>query len=68
MQAEESYSTSVSAAKAGASVHQLRIYVRFGLVAPCKMTNGGHAQYGQTCVARDFRDAERALTVHDRSC
>ena len=52
MKAEEGYSTSVAAAKAGVSVHQLRIYVQLGLVAPCKMTNGGHGQYDQACVER----------------
>lgn len=52
MKAEEGYSTSVAAAKAGVSVHQLRIYVQLGLVAPCKMTSGGRGQYNLACVER----------------
>ena len=52
MAVQKSYGTSAVAAKAGVSVHQLRIYVQLGLVAPYKTTGGGHGQYDQACVER----------------
>ena len=52
MTVQKSYGTSAVAAKAGVSVHQLRIYVQLGLVVPYKTTNGGHGQYDQACVER----------------
>ena len=52
MTVQKSYGISAVAAKAGVSVHQLRIYVQLGLVAPCKMTSGGRGQYNLACVER----------------
>lgn len=52
MKADEGYSPALAAAKAGVSVHQLRIYVQLGLVAPCKMTSCGHGRYNRACVER----------------
>ncbi len=52
MAVQKSYGTSAVAAKAGVSVHQLRIYAQLGLVTPCKTTGGGHGQYDQACVER----------------
>ncbi|MDE1886854.1 MAG: MerR family transcriptional regulator [Gammaproteobacteria bacterium] len=50
--AQAAYPISEAAKRAGVSVHQVRIYVQLGLVAPCKTTNGGHGQYDQACVER----------------
>ena len=52
MTVQKSYGTSAVAARAGVSIHQLRIYVQLGLVTPCKTTSGGHGQYDQACVER----------------
>ncbi len=52
MKAEEGYSTSVAAAKAGVSVHQLRVYAQLGLVEPCETTSSGHGRYNMGCVER----------------
>lgn len=52
MKAGEKFSTALTAAKAGVSVHQLRIYIQLGLVAPCMKTRGGHGQFDSVCVER----------------
>ena len=41
-----------AARKAGATVHQVRIYVASGLIRPCATTAGGYLLFEEACVAR----------------
>lgn len=45
-------SVAQAAARAGATVHQLRTYVACGLVKPCARTAAGHHRFNDDCVAR----------------
>lgn len=46
------YSVAQAAARAEATVHQLRTYVSCGLVKPCATTAAGHHRFNDDCVAR----------------
>lgn len=50
MQAQ--YSISEAAAKADVSVHQVRVYLDFGLVTSCKRTSSGYRVFNDACVRR----------------
>ncbi|OYV52430.1 MAG: hypothetical protein B7X10_00055 [Burkholderiales bacterium 21-58-4] len=48
----DSYSISEAAKHASVTVHQVRIYVQLGLVAPCETTSSGHRRYNAASVER----------------